>query len=65
MFWEEIKLRFIGMREIEPEDLDNETMEDFLSAMDEVSNVLQRVERKGGRGRGKHKHEDRCSSLFE
>lgn len=46
MFWEEMKRLYFAMREIEPEDLDDETMEDFLRAMDEVSNVLQRVEKK-------------------
>lgn len=33
------------MREIAPEDLDDETMEDFLKAIDEGLNVLQRIER--------------------
>lgn len=46
MFWEEMKRLFFAMQEIEPEDLDDETMEDFLKAMDEVSNVLQRIEKK-------------------
>jgi hypothetical protein len=46
MFWEEMKRLFFAMREVEPEDLDDETMEDFLKAMDQVSNVLQRVEKK-------------------
>ena len=46
MFWEEMKRLFFAMREIEPEDLDDETMEDFLKAMDQVSNVLQRIEKK-------------------
>lgn len=46
MFWEEMKRLFFAMRKVEPEDLDDETMEDFLKAMDEVSNVLQRIERK-------------------
>jgi hypothetical protein len=46
MFWEEMKRLFFAMREIQPEDLDDETMEDFLKAMDQVSNVLQRIEKK-------------------
>jgi hypothetical protein len=46
MFWEEMKRLFFSMREVEPEDLDDETMEDFLKAMDQVSNVLQRIEKK-------------------
>ena len=32
------------MKEIEAEDLDEETMRDFLSAVDGVSNVLYRIE---------------------
>lgn len=46
MFWEEMKRLFYAMREIEPEDLDEETMDDFLAAIDGVSNVLFRVERR-------------------
>ena len=46
MFWEEMKRLFYAMREIGPEDLDEETMDDFLQAMDGVSNVLLRVERR-------------------
>jgi len=46
MFWEEMKRLFFAMREVEPEDLDDETMDDFLKSMDQVSNVLQRIEKK-------------------
>jgi glucose-6-phosphate isomerase len=46
MFWEEMKRLFFAMREVEPEDLDDETMDDFLKAMDQVSNVLQRIEKR-------------------
>jgi hypothetical protein len=46
MFWEEMKRLFFAMREIEPEDLDEETMDDFLQAMDHVSNVLHRIEKR-------------------
>jgi hypothetical protein len=46
MFWEEMKRLFFAMREIEPEDLDEETMDDFLQAMDHVSNVLYRIEKR-------------------
>jgi hypothetical protein len=52
MFWEEMKRLFFAMREVEPEDLDDETMDDFLKAMDQVSNVLQRIEKKR-RARGR------------
>jgi hypothetical protein len=54
MFWEEMKRLFYAMREIELEDLDDETMDDFLKAMDGVSNVLFRV---GRRRQERHKRE--------
>lgn len=46
LFWEEMKRLFYAMKEIEPEDLDEETMDDFLAAMDGVSNVIFRIERR-------------------
>ena len=46
MFWEEMKRLFFAMREIEPDDLDDEIMSEFLSAMDGVSNVLYRIEKR-------------------
>jgi len=46
MFWEEMKRLFFAMREVEPEDLDEETMGDFLQAMDGLSNVLYRLEKR-------------------
>lgn len=46
MFWEEMKRLFFAMREIEPEDLDEELMDDFLTSMDRVSNVLYRIEKR-------------------
>jgi hypothetical protein len=46
MFWEEMKRLFFAMQEIEPEDLDDETMEDFLKAMNQVSNIIQWIEKK-------------------
>ena len=46
MFWEEMKRLFFAMREIKPEDLDEELMDDFLQAMDGVSNVLHRIEKR-------------------
>lgn len=46
MFWEEMKHLFFAIREIEPEDLDEETMDDFLWTMDGVSNVLHRLEKR-------------------
>jgi hypothetical protein len=46
MFWEEMKRIFFAMREIKPEDLDDETMDEFMSAMDQLSNILYRIEKK-------------------
>lgn len=46
MFWEEMKRIFFAMREIRPEDLDDETMDEFMSAMDQLSNILYRIEKK-------------------
>lgn len=46
LFWEEMKRLFYAMKEVEPEDLDEETMDDFLAAVDGVSNVLNKIERK-------------------
>jgi len=44
MFWEEMKRLFYAMRDIEPEDLDEGVLGDFMLAMDEVSKVLYRIE---------------------
>ena len=46
MFWEEMKRLFFAMREIKPEDLNEETLADFLEAMDGVSKVLNRIEKR-------------------
>jgi len=44
MFWEEMKRLFYAMREIQPDDLDEQVLSDFMAAVDEVSNVLYRIE---------------------
>jgi len=46
LFWEEMKHLFFAMRDTEPEDLDDEMMGEFLSAMDGISNVLYRIEKR-------------------
>lgn len=46
LFWEEMKRLFYAMKEVGPEDLDEETMDDFLAAADGLSNVLVRIERR-------------------
>ena len=44
MFWEEMRRLFFAMKEVEPEDLDEEMMNDFLRKIEGVSNVLHRIE---------------------
>jgi hypothetical protein len=44
LFWEEMKRLFLAMREIQPEDLDEPSLNEFLAAMDEVSKVLYKIE---------------------
>lgn len=46
LFWEEMKRIFYAMREVRLEDLDEETMEEFMEAMDGVSNLLYRIEKR-------------------
>lgn len=46
LFWEEMKRIFYAMREVQLEDLDEETMDEFMAAMDGVSNVLYRIEKR-------------------
>jgi hypothetical protein len=46
LFWEEMKRIFYAMREVRLEDLDEEMMEEFMAAMDHVSNVLFRIEKR-------------------
>ena len=46
LFWEEMKRIFFAMREVQLEDLDEETMDEFMAAMDGVSNVLYRIEKR-------------------
>jgi hypothetical protein len=45
LFWEEMKRLFYAMREVEPEDLDEAVMGEFLTAVDQVSNILFKIER--------------------
>ncbi|MDT7540855.1 MAG: hypothetical protein QOE33_759 [Acidobacteriota bacterium] len=44
VFWEEMKRIFFAMREIEPEDLNNEVLSQLMDAVDELSNALNKVE---------------------
>jgi hypothetical protein len=53
LFWEEMKRIFFAMREVQLEDLDEEMMEEFMTAMDGVSNVLYRIEKRRRAREGK------------
>jgi hypothetical protein len=44
IFWEEMKRLLFALREIQPEDLDDQILEDFAATMDEVSNVIYKIE---------------------
>jgi hypothetical protein len=46
LFWEEMKRIFYATREVRLEDLDEEMMDEFMVAMDGVSNVLYRIEKR-------------------
>jgi hypothetical protein len=46
LFWEEMKRIFYALREVQLEDLDEQTMDEFMAAMDGVSNVLHRIEKR-------------------
>lgn len=45
LFWEEMKRLFYAMREVELEDLNEAVMDEFLAAIDQVSNILFKIER--------------------
>jgi hypothetical protein len=44
IFWEEMKRLLFALREIQPEDLDDQVLSEFTTAMDEVSNVIYKIE---------------------
>jgi hypothetical protein len=44
IFWEEMKRLLFALREIQPEDLDDQILNEFTAAMDDVSNVLYKLE---------------------
>lgn len=46
MFWEEMKRIFFAIREVKPDDLDDETMDEFAIAIDQISSVLYRIEKR-------------------
>lgn len=46
LFYEEMKRFFYAMREIQPEDIDDESLDEFMSAADHLSNAIYRIELK-------------------
>jgi hypothetical protein len=46
LFYEEMKRFFYAMREIEPEDIDDESLDEFMAAADQLSNAIYRIELK-------------------
>jgi hypothetical protein len=46
LFYEEMKRFFYAMREIEPEDVDDESLDEFMAAADQLSNAIYKIELK-------------------
>jgi hypothetical protein len=46
LFYEEMKRFFYAMREIEPEDVDDDSLDEFMTATDQLSNAIYRIELK-------------------
>ena len=56
LFYEEMKRFFYAMREIEPEDVDDESLDEFMAAADQLSNAIFRIElRRRQRERGRRR----------
>jgi hypothetical protein len=45
-FYEEMKRLFYAMREIQPEDIDDESLDQFMTAADQLSNAIYAIELK-------------------
>lgn len=45
-FYEEMKRLFYAMREIQPEDIDDESLDQFMAAADQLSNAIYAIELK-------------------
>jgi hypothetical protein len=43
-FYEEMKRLFYAMREIQPEDIDDESLDQFMAAADQLSNAIHVIE---------------------
>lgn len=46
LFYEEMKRLFYAMREIQPEDIDDESLDQFMAAADQLSNAIYAIELK-------------------
>jgi hypothetical protein len=46
LFWEQMKEIFFAMRDIKPEDLDDEILEEFTAAMDQTSSILYKIKKR-------------------
>jgi len=46
LFYKEMKRLFYAMREIEPEDVDDQSLEEFMAAADQLSNAIYAIELK-------------------
>jgi hypothetical protein len=46
LFYEEMKRLFYAMRAIQPEDVDDESLEEFMAAADQLSNAIHAIELK-------------------
>jgi hypothetical protein len=46
LFWEQMKEIFFALREIKPDDLNDETLEEFTAAMDQISSVLRKIKKR-------------------
>lgn len=55
LFWEELRRIALALRYVTPEDIDDKILDDFLSASDQLSNVLARVEKRRQQ-RDNHQH---------
>jgi hypothetical protein len=54
LFWEELKRVFYAMRDVSSEDLDDKILEDLMKAVDEVTKVLLRIEKRRKAAAQKH-----------
>ena len=46
LFYEELKRFFYAMRETRPEDIDDDSLDEFMTAADQLSNALYKIELK-------------------